>query len=65
MLEEERYLLENLADFDCYYWGDHGNNITPMRGQLPEARDWFLARLERAMVDPSVSDQDVLRTFAW
>ena len=65
MLEEERYLLENLADFDCYYWGDHGNNITPMRGQLPEAREWFLARIERAMADPSVSEQDVLQTIAW
>ncbi|MEZ8321354.1 radical SAM protein, partial [Vibrio splendidus] len=38
ILEEEKYLLENLEDFDCYYWGDHGNNISPMRGMLPQAR---------------------------
>ncbi len=27
ILEEEKYLLENLEDFDMLYWGDHGNNI--------------------------------------
>jgi len=65
VLEEEKYLLENLADFNTYYCGDHGNNIAPMRGQLPEAREWFLRRIERAMADPTVAEQDVLQTFAW
>jgi len=65
VLEEEKYLLENLAEFDCYYWGDHGNNITPMRGRLPEAREWFLTRIERAMTDPAIEQQEVLQTFAW
>ena len=27
ILEEEKYLLENLEDFNMIYWGDHGNNI--------------------------------------
>ena len=27
ILEEEKYLLENLAGFETIYWGDHGNNI--------------------------------------
>jgi len=26
ILEEEKYLLENM-NFDTVYWGDHGNNI--------------------------------------
>ena len=30
ILEEEKYLLENLEEFNMLYWGDHGNNIESM-----------------------------------
>ncbi|WP_319575179.1 alcohol dehydrogenase catalytic domain-containing protein [uncultured Desulfobacter sp.] len=40
ILEEEKYLLENLTDFNTFYWGDHGNNIVSSKGRLPEHREW-------------------------
>jgi len=65
ILEEEKYLPENLADFPTYYWGDHGNNITPMRGRLPESRELFLERVEHAMATHPVVEEDVLLTTPW
>lgn len=35
ILEAEKFLLENLADFDTFYRGDHGNNIVSSKGRLP------------------------------
>ncbi|MGR3714586.1 MAG: radical SAM protein, partial [Shimia sp.] len=43
VLEEEKYLLENLGNFRHYYWGDHGNNLARMRGWMPDAREAFFA----------------------
>jgi hypothetical protein len=32
---------------------------------IDEAREWFLKMIERAIADRSVTQQDVLQTFAW
>ncbi|WP_028771390.1 radical SAM protein [Shewanella waksmanii] len=65
IVNEERYLLENLADFDCYYWGDHGNNLSPMRGMLPHNRQHFLSKLAMAEQHHPTMGQNVIQTFAW
>lgn len=36
VLQEEKYLLENLSNFKSFYWGDHGKNIVPQKGWLPK-----------------------------
>ena len=64
ILEEEKYLLENL-DFETIYWGDHGNNIVPSRGILPESRELFLGRIEHAIATHPVTEQEVLLTSPW
>lgn len=64
ILEEEKYLLENLA-FETVYWGDHGNNIVSSRGRLPESRDTFLKKVENAIAHHPVTGQKVLHTHAW
>ncbi len=64
ILEEEKNLLENL-DFPTYYWGDHGNNIVPMRGILPKSHEFFLEKIERAIATHPVTQQEILQTFAW
>ncbi|MDG3084892.1 radical SAM protein [Vibrio hannami] len=65
ILEEEKYLLENMDDFPCYYWGDHGNNISPMRGMMPAAREPFLNKINRDIATNPVTKQNVIQTFAW
>ncbi|MFA0442812.1 coproporphyrinogen III oxidase [Vibrio sp. 10N.286.49.C2] len=65
ILEEEKYLLENMNGFDCYYWGDHGNNISPMRGMLPAARDTFLGRINQNIAMNPITKENVIQTFAW
>ena len=65
ILEEERYLLENLADFDTIYWGDHGNNIVSSRGRLPAYRELFLEKIDHAIANHPVTEQEVLMTSPW
>ncbi|MGF1787447.1 radical SAM protein [Photobacterium swingsii] len=65
ILEEEKYLLENLEDFDCYYWGDHGNNISPMRGMFPAVRQPFLDRINTHIAHNPITKQNVIETFSW
>lgn len=65
VLEEEKYLLENLTTFESFYWGDHGNNIVPHKGRLPEARELFLGQLNRAIVTHPVCKEEILQTYAW
>jgi radical SAM superfamily enzyme YgiQ (UPF0313 family) len=65
ILEEEKYLLENLAGFETIYWGDHGNNIVSSRGILPESRERFIDKIEHAIADHPVTEQEVLRTSPW
>ncbi len=64
ILGEEKYLLENL-DFPTMYWGDHGNNIVPLRGRLPEVQQLFLQKIEHTLANHPVTRQEVLQTFAW
>ena len=65
ILEEEKYLLENLADFETIYWGDHGNNIVSSRGILPESRELFLGKIDHAIASHPVTEQEVLLTSPW
>jgi radical SAM superfamily enzyme YgiQ (UPF0313 family) len=61
ILEEERYLLENLANFDTIYWGDHANNIVSSRGRLPESRAFFLGKIDHAIATHPVTKQEPFR----
>ena len=64
ILEEEKYLLENLT-FDTYYWGDHGNNIVASKGRLSEFREQFIAKIDHAIAAHPVTKEKVLKTYAW
>lgn len=64
ILEEEKYLLESL-NFPTMYWGDHGNNIVPMRGRLPDVQKQFLQQIERTIATHPVTKEKVLQTVAW
>ena len=64
ILEEEKYLLENLA-FDTVYWGDHANNIVSSRGILPESQEQFLGKIAHAIDSHPVTKQEVLVTSPW
>ena len=65
ILEEEKYLLENLSNFDTMYWGDHGNNIVSSRGRLPACREQFTRKIDHAIAAHPVTEQDVLLTSPW
>jgi len=65
ILEEEKYLLENLANFETIYWGDHGNNIVSSRGILPESRERFMVKIDHAIASHPVTEQEVLLTSPW
>ncbi|GGA76308.1 radical SAM protein [Neiella marina] len=64
VLEEEQYLLEHL-NFQTYYWGDHGNNISPMKGWLPMHQRAFLSKIEHEIANNPITQQNVIQTFAW
>lgn len=64
ILEEEKYLLENM-DFATFYWGDHGNNIVPSKGRLPKSQELFLKRIEHAIATHPVTENEVLLTSSW
>lgn len=65
ILEEEKYLLKNLAGFETIYWGDHGNNIVSSKGRLPGSRELFLGKIEDAIAKHPVTEQEVLMTSPW
>ena len=65
ILEEERYLLANLDEFETFYWGDHGNNIVPQKGFLPLMKNRFLKNVEKEIEKNPIIKEEVLRTFAW
>lgn len=65
ILQEEKYLLENMADFHCYYWGDHGNNISPMRGIMPAQRTAFVNKINQEIAHNPITQENVIQTFAW
>lgn len=64
MLEEEKYLLENM-DFPTFYWGDHGNNIISSKGMFPDIKEDSLRKIEAAMLNNPVTKMDVLHNYAW
>ena len=64
ILEEERYLLEDVT-FDTVYWGDHGNNIVPQKGRLPASREQFLGKIAHAIANHPVTQQELLLTSPW
>jgi radical SAM superfamily enzyme YgiQ (UPF0313 family) len=65
ILLEEKYLLENLEDFEMMYWGDHGNNIETLKGMLPLKRKTFLQKVDHAIANHPVTNQEVLLTSPW
>ena len=65
ILEEEKYLLENLEDFTMMYWGDHSNNIETLRGMLPSHKEFFLQKVDQAIAHHPVTEQQVLETAPW
>lgn len=65
ILDEEKYLLENLNNFETFYWGDHGNNFVPQKGWLQSSRELFLSRINHAIKFDPVTKQDDLMTIAW
>ena len=65
ILEEEKYLLENLEDFHMMYWGDHSNNIETLKGMLPSYKAFFLEKVDQAIITNPVTGQEVLQTSQW
>lgn len=64
VLEEEKYLLENL-NIDTFYWGDHGNNLLPQKGFFLDSKDQFLANLNRVIAANPMAEKNVIQTFSW
>jgi radical SAM superfamily enzyme YgiQ (UPF0313 family) len=65
ILEEEKYLLENIENFKMMYWGDHGNNIETLKGLLPPCREHFLKKIDEAIAHHPVTRQEILQTVPW
>jgi len=65
VLEEERYLLANLENFETFYWGDHGNNIVPQKGFFPKYKERFLKNIEKEIKTSPIVEKEILQTFAW
>ncbi|MCP3700034.1 MAG: radical SAM protein [Aliivibrio sp.] len=64
ILEEEKYLLENL-NIDTFYWGDHGNNLLPQKGFLLDSKEEFLRNLNRVISKNPLAKDNVIQTFSW
>lgn len=64
VLEEEKYLLENLT-IDTFYWGDHGNNLVPQKGYFLDSREQFLHNINRVIAANPMAEKNVIQTFAW
>lgn len=64
ILEEEKYLLENM-NFNTFYWGDHGNNIVSIKGLFPTNKTIFLNEVNHAITSDPVGAQEILNTFSW
>lgn len=64
VLEEEKYLLENLH-IDTFYWGDHGNNLVPQKGSLLDSKAQFLTNLDRTIAANPSAQENIIQTFSW
>ncbi|CAH7357169.1 Coproporphyrinogen III oxidase [Vibrio chagasii] len=60
ILEEEKYLLENL-NIDTFYW----DNIVTQKGFLLDSREQFLAKVNHAITSNPMAKDSVIQTFAW
>lgn len=65
ILEEEKYMLENLDDFDTFYWGDHNNNLVYAKGKLPENKARFLRNVEKTIAMNPQAEKEIYRSMAW
>lgn len=65
ILQEEKYLLENMNSFKTYYWGDHGNNIVPMKGWLPEMTESFHKNVCHAIKHHPIVQEEIHQTYTW
>ncbi|MGD1822083.1 MAG: radical SAM protein [Pleomorphochaeta sp.] len=65
ILEEEKYLIENIGSFKTYYWGDHGNNILTIRGYLPENKELFLTKINQNISNNPIVEDEILLTQPW
>lgn len=65
ILEEEKYLLKNLDDFDMFYWGDHGNNIASLKGMLQPLRQMFIQKVDDAIAYHPSTNHEVLHNSPW
>jgi hypothetical protein len=65
ILVDEKHLLENQAGFETIYWGDHANGIGASRGRLPEAQTRFLRKIDHAIANHPVTEQEVRVTSPW
>ncbi len=64
LLEEEKYLLENIC-FPTLYWGDHGNNIVAKRGYLPEHQAEFIDLLKNAIASNPIAQAEYYHPAPW
>jgi len=63
VLEEEKYMLENL-NFSTFYWGDHGNNEVSLKGQFPNNKIGFLNTVNNAIKQEAGRDETIV-TYSW
>ncbi|WP_282035812.1 radical SAM protein [Saccharicrinis aurantiacus] len=63
VLEEEKYMLENL-NFSTFYWGDHGNNEVSLKGQFPNNKIGFLNTVNNAIEQEAGRDETIV-TYSW
>jgi len=64
LLEEEKYLLENMS-FETVYWGDHGNNMIQMRGMFPQSKEFFLGHVNDAIRNNPMAKDNIIQTYSW
>ncbi|WP_109829295.1 radical SAM protein [Reichenbachiella versicolor] len=64
ILQEEKYLLENL-NYKTVYWGDHGNNIVSNKGELPDMQEFFLEKVQHAIEKHPIVNEEVLHANPW
>lgn len=64
LLEEEKYLLENMT-FETVYWGDHGNNMIQMRGMFPQSKEFFLGHVNDAIRNNPMAKDNIIQTYSW
>lgn len=57
-------LLDHL-DYNVVYWGNHGNNIVPQKGILPDMQERFLENVKYSIERNPVTQEEILATNPW